>query len=75
VRENTEQRLANLNEVTVTMTSPTILPIVHKKDSFEKNLLAINWDWRIVVAAGVVVGGALVVYLIILAIKNVHSHK
>lgn len=63
VRENTEQRLANLNEVTVTMTSPTILPIVQKKGSFEKNLLAVNWDWdcRVVVIAGVLICAALMV--------------
>ena len=70
VRENTEQRLANLNEVTVTMTSPTILPIVHKKDTFEKSLLAFNWDWRIAAAALVVVVGALMVYVIIFMIKK-----
>ncbi len=70
VRENTEQRLANLNEVTVTMTSPNILPIMRKKDTFEKSLLSINWDWRIAALVAVVICGGLIVYAIIFVTKK-----
>ena len=53
VRENTEQRLANLNEVALTMTSPAIQPIMTQpKDSYEKSLfrfnLEFNWSTMIV---------------------------
>lgn len=51
VRENTEQRLANLNEVALTMTSPAIQPIIpRKKESYEKSLLKMSYefDWRVV---------------------------
>ena len=61
VRENTEQRLANLNEVAITMTTPTILPIMTQtKDSFERRLLSMNYDWRIMLFAGTVFIGALI---------------
>ncbi len=57
VRENTEQRLANLNEVALTMTSPTIQPIMARdKNSYEKSLLKLNleFDWRMGTIAFVV---------------------
>lgn len=74
VRENTEQRLANLNEVALTMTTPTILPIVPQtNDSFEKRLFLMNFDSRIVVAAVIVVCGTLIFCIVgylVLSIKG-----
>lgn len=48
VRENTEQRLANLNEVALTMTSPAIQPIVPRdRNTYEKSVLKMpEFDWR-----------------------------
>lgn len=54
VRDNTEQRLANLNEVALTMTTPTIQPIVTKKETYAGSLLNTNFDWRIIMIGGVV---------------------
>lgn len=63
VRDNTEQRLANLNEVALTMTTPTIQPIVAKKsETYEGSLLRINFDWRIVIIVFVIL---LVVFVLL----------
>ena len=64
VRDNTEQRLTNLNEVALTMTTPTILPIViQNKDLFVKNLFTNNLDVRTVIAA-IVIGGVLIMCIV-----------
>lgn len=64
VRENTEQRMANLHEVALTMTSPTIQPIVSKDSaSYEKNLLMMNFDWRVVTVIGAMVGIGIILYI------------
>lgn len=70
VRQNTEQRLANLNEVALTMNSPTIQPIVEKKESYEGSLLKMNFDWRVVVIVGVVICVALILWMIAYIIKH-----
>ncbi len=64
VRENTEQRLANLNEVAITMTTPTIQPII-KKHSYESSLLTFNTDWRVVLGVGGVIGIALIIVIVV----------
>lgn len=55
VRDHTEQRLANLNEVALTMTTPAIQPIItKKKDTYENSLVSMNLDWRVLMVAGVI---------------------
>ena len=66
VRDNTEQRLANLGEVAITMTTPTIQPIstCSKKNSFETNLFMIsNCDWRLIMVMVVIIVIAVILYL------------
>ena len=64
VRENTEQRLANLNEVALTMTTPTIQPIISsKKDTYERRLLTFNSDWRVVIAIVIALFIAIVILI------------
>lgn len=70
VRENTEQRLANLNEVALTMTTPAIQPIIAKKESYEKSLLQMNFDWRMVVIVGVLVCVALIIWIVGYVLKH-----
>ena len=72
VRENTEQRLANLNEVALTMTNPAIQPIITKKDSYERSLLNVNIDWRVVMVVGVVIFVALIVCGVGYALSSSH---
>lgn len=74
VRENTEQRLANLNEVALTMTSPAIQPIIpRKKETYEKSLLKMSYeiDWRVVVIILVLMFVIpMVVFLIYLTLRS-----
>lgn len=76
VRDSTEQRLANLNEVALTMTTPAIQPIIAnrtKKDSYENSLLKVNFDWRVVVVVGVVLCATLV--FLFLVYSYLHNKK
>lgn len=70
VRENTEQRMANLNEVALTMTTPTIQPIFAKKESYENSLLTMNFDWRVVIVVGVVICIAFILWIIVFALHH-----
>lgn len=65
VRDNTEQRLANLNEVALTMTTPTIQPIVMKKDANGAGLLNFDWDWRVTTIVGVIISTVIVLTAIL----------
>ena len=65
VRENTEQRLANLNEVALTMTTPIIQPLPIKKGSYEADLLRMNYDWRVVTIVGVAICLAIIFSIIV----------
>lgn len=75
VRDNTEQRLANLNEVALTMTSPTIQPIVAKKESYEGALLKMNFDWRVVVIVGVAICIIIILWIILYMYYNVKKNR
>lgn len=75
VRENTEQRLANLNEVALTMTTPAIQPISLRKNTYEKSLLmanfdwlTVNFDWRVVTIVGSVCVALLIVCITVYVI-------
>ena len=71
VRDNTEQRLANLNEVALTMTTPTIQPIItKKKETYESSLLSWNYDWRLMVLGGVVLMVIILVFAGLSAYAN-----
>ena len=69
VRENTEQRMANLHEVALTMTTPAIQPIV-TKDSYQKSLLKVNFDWRVMIVVGVVICVGLAVWGVMYAFSK-----
>lgn len=74
VRDNTEQRLANLNEVALTMTTPTIQPIfTKKKETYEGSLLKMNIDWRIL-AIGFFVVVLMLLLCVFLYLRSI-KHK
>jgi hypothetical protein len=75
VRENTEQRLANLNEVALTMTTPAIQPIV-AKESYEGSLLKMNSiDWRVAVVVAIVVCVGLFLWAAAYGLYSMHKNK
>ena len=73
VRENTEQRLANLNEVALTMTSPAIQPIVAAKDSYEGSLLKFNIDWRVAVTVAIIVCVGFLIWVIAFLVYRAYT--
>lgn len=75
VRENTEQRLANLNEVALTMTTPAIQPIMAKKETYEGSLLKLNIDWRVVLIVAVLVGVGVILWVIAYFVQQAKHNK